>query len=112
MTTAKFRKVKNPTENSRFVVSEGGTGPCNISGIGLIAIEREEQLFKHGYIDDSIYVHNELLYAAMSYIDNDSENWPWDKETFHPGDRISNLTKAGALIAAEIDRILQDEQQR
>lgn len=33
-------------------------------------------------------------------------NWPWREESFKPSDdQIRNLTKAGALIAAEIDRL-------
>ena len=33
--------------------------------------------------------------------------WPWDLEWFKPSpyDRIRELVKAGALIAAEIDRL-------
>lgn len=31
--------------------------------------------------------------------------WPWRDEDFKPADRVRNLEKAGALIAAEIDRL-------
>ena len=31
--------------------------------------------------------------------------WPWDGGYWNPKDRISNLVRAGALIAAEIDRL-------
>lgn len=35
-------------------------------------------------------------------------NWPWKPECFKPtGDPIRDLTKAGALVAAEIDRLLR-----
>lgn len=33
--------------------------------------------------------------------------WPFGPESFKPGDRIRELEKAGALIAAEIDRLLR-----
>ena len=43
---------------------------------------------------------NELLSRSIHY-------WPWDKKWWKPTpqDRIKELTKAGALIAAEIDRL-------
>jgi len=31
--------------------------------------------------------------------------WPWGKEWWKPSDRRRDLVKAGALIAAEIDRL-------
>jgi hypothetical protein len=31
--------------------------------------------------------------------------WPWSFEWWKPKDRIRNLVRAGALIAAEIDRL-------
>ncbi|NMX60227.1 hypothetical protein [Pseudomonas sp. WS 5079] len=31
--------------------------------------------------------------------------WPWDAKCWKPGDRRTNLVKAGALVLAEIDRI-------
>jgi hypothetical protein len=34
-----------------------------------------------------------------------AELWPWDESWWKPGDRIRELAKAGALIAAEIDRL-------
>lgn len=38
--------------------------------------------------------------------------WPWDQEWYKPtpNDRVRQLVKAGALIAAEIDRLLRQEQ--
>lgn len=36
--------------------------------------------------------------------------WPWDSDWWKPGkDRIRQLAKAGALIAAEIDRIIRED---
>lgn len=31
--------------------------------------------------------------------------WPWDADWWNPSDRRQNLVKAGALIAAEIERL-------
>jgi hypothetical protein len=31
--------------------------------------------------------------------------WPWDSKWWKPGERIRELEKAGALIAAEIARL-------
>jgi len=35
--------------------------------------------------------------------------WPWEKSWWKPtpNDRVKELVKAGALIAAEIDRLLE-----
>ena len=45
--------------------------------------------------------------ATMEYPDNDPEEsgWPWGAQWCKPKDDIRNLARAGALIAAEIDRI-------
>lgn len=67
------------------------------TGVYLIAQERERQL-KKGYTitQNSFHIYYELVAEAA--------------KGFHqPRDRLSNLIKAGALIAAEIDRI-QDQQ--
>jgi hypothetical protein len=79
-------------------------------GVELISQEREEQIKKHGFSleGDRAYVNNELIDAAMQYLGGgDISCWPesWDKMWYTPGDRIEELKRAGALIAAEIDRI-------
>lgn len=44
--------------------------------------------------------------VGASRIGVDTEWWPWDPEWWKPSDDpIRNLVKAGALIAAEIDRL-------
>lgn len=78
------------------------------TGIELIAEERQEQLQKHGWSadHDSKYYNDELLDAAVQYIGGDIVDcWPdgWDKAWYKPSDKISNLKKAGALIAAALD---------
>lgn len=81
------------------------------TGIVLIAEERKEQLTKHGWSieNDQQYINDELIDAAMQYIGGDLIScWPetWDKKWYKPGNRIDELKRAGALIAAEIDRLL------
>lgn len=86
------------------------------SGTDLIETERERQLNEEGHSRESdlLYRKDELVQAAMSYLQsvtrNNSSNtirresWPFGRHSFKPTDRLSNLVKAGALIAAEIDR--------
>ena len=86
-----------------------------MNGIELIQQEREKQITKHGYTPehDSGYKHNELLVAALAYINAaiygehaGSEVWPFAVEYFHGGTNfVEDLTKAGAFIAAELDRL-------
>lgn len=94
-------------------------------GVELIAAERDAQVTREGYLrrhDDS-HDKGEMATAALCYlrvvlthVDPDSPNaaapinstadWPWP-DGYKPdwGDPIPNLVKAGALIAAEIDRL-------
>ena len=37
--------------------------------------------------------------------------WPWEEESFKPTTPLKNLIKAGALIAAAIDRLQKDNGQ-
>ena len=88
------------------------------TGIEIIAEERQRQIEVEGLTsdNDSKYVDEQLAEAAASYAlpnlwrnspDRIPITWPfhsrWWKPT--PDNRIKELAKAGALIAAEIDRI-------
>ncbi len=93
------------------------------TGIESIARERKRQIIKKHFtpLHDDDHDEFELTLAAMSYAaavaapdeEGDDEgkqrpchDWPWDDEDFKPSeDPIRNLVKAGALIAAEIDRL-------
>ena len=47
------------------------------------------------------------IYATDALEEEAFDHWPWS-ETYwnpNPNDRIHNLVRAGALIAAEIDRL-------
>lgn len=87
------------------------------TGVDLISAERKRQTSVEGWTpehDDS-HAEHELSDAAMCYLSGPAmcslpdvappSWWPWDVKWWKPKDRISNLVRAGALIAAEIDRL-------
>ena len=87
-----------------------------MTGIELIAAERQRQVTEEGWTPEHDDQHegNELLQAAVWYLDNGAvfdfgltlPPWPWEPDAWKPSDDlIKQLTKAGALIAAEIDRL-------
>lgn len=84
-------------------------------GIEFIRDERDRQIAKHGYTvqhDVETTTTIALIKAAESYI-NSSEGftglgfdmWPWNKKYYKPESMKRDLIKAGALIAAAIDRL-------
>jgi len=90
-----------------------------MNGIELIAAERERQITKDGWPPEHDDRHDigEMKDAAICYLFanefltpanapvNDAY-WPWPASWWTPSDDpIRNLVKAGALIAAEIDRL-------
>lgn len=92
------------------------------TGIDLIAEERGRQLFqeKMTHSHDDHHREGELANAAVCYIASGQAQvfdgvptpallslWPFDASWWKPtkGDPIRDLVKAGALVAAEIDRI-------
>lgn len=90
------------------------------TGIEIIAEERQRQIDVEGwtYKQDDEYLCGELTdaavcYATRGYWRNSQRNpayymmWPFSQEWWKPtpDDRIRELAKAGALIAAEIDRL-------
>ena len=96
-----------------------------MTGIELIAAERARQVEKEGWTSEHDDEHNneELALAACyyalpapltvtygrgEYIIKPNSLFPgeWSEEWMkRSNDRIRNLVKAGALIAAEIDRL-------
>ena len=93
------------------------------TGTNLIAVERQRQIHKEKYNKehDAEHTNGELAIAGSTYAlpprlrmfllyKNAPMNWPWDEEYWKPvpNDRVKELVKAGALIAAEIDRLLRD----
>lgn len=102
-------------------MSTPDTAAENLSpGASMIAIERYRQIATEGWTPehDDDYKDAELAKAAAAYIDAGlvaqggdvstffPRDWPWERQWWKPsGDPIRNLVKAGALIAAEIDRL-------
>lgn len=80
------------------------------SGIELITEERNRQIFDLGYTvgTDKERDSNELVLYAIGHIFREIFIFP-DEIEFQNTERrcehIKNLTQAGALIAAEIDRL-------
>lgn len=103
-----------------------------IAALDLIAAERRRQVEALGYSTqrDDVYAFGELGRAAGAYITAERQRawhgaavvgrpwalatfcgWPWELDSFKPAtddtpaSRIRELTKAGALIVAEIERL-------
>ena len=82
-------------------------------GAGLIAAERDRQRTAEAFDakHDAAHQWGELRDAAICYVQAANAHspqefrWPWDSGCWKPKDRIRNLVRAGALIAAEIDRL-------
>jgi hypothetical protein len=88
------------------------------TGIELISIERQRQIKVEGWTaeHDDKHKDNDLaragaVYALPAKYRFYAQAWPWDKEWFKPTptNRIKELAKAGALIAAEIDRLQRNK---
>lgn len=93
------------------------------TGIELISEERTRQITSELWTPehDDRHCKFQLTLAAVSYAavvaspDEDGDengkvrpcyDWPWESKWWKPSDDpIRNLVKAGALIAAEIDRL-------
>jgi hypothetical protein len=94
------------------------------NGIELIAAERNRQISKEGWTTthDDEHKWGELAIAASCYALNHTDasvnnlhttnldGWPWDRMWWKPKSPIKDLVRAGALICAEIDRMLRNEQ--
>jgi hypothetical protein len=88
-------------------------------GATLFADERRRQIEREGYTPehDAHHAGCEMVVAAMSYANGaligpgvehtfPPEEWPWQLQDWNPtADPVPNLVKAGALLAAEVDRI-------
>lgn len=92
-----------------------------LSGAELIAVERRRQVEEEGWTPqhDDQWTRSELVDAAHAYLNVNQKDldhmpryWPWSAAWWKPKDPLRNLIKAGALIAAEIDRLLRIEKTR
>ncbi len=94
----------------------------NDTGAGRISTERERQVWDEGFTNehDDVYTEGQLAVAGGCYAFHSTEpyvgcqpqyrnapppaDWPWRPEWWKPKSPFSDLKKAGALMAAEIDR--------
>lgn len=90
-----------------------------MTGVELISVERERQMSQEGWTPqhDDQHSHGELALAGATYAlprllrapypqAGLPDLWPFDDGWKpSPNDRVRELVKAGALIAAEIDRL-------
>lgn len=104
-----------------LLLTTGGAG----RGVTTIAQERRRQIEGERFdpTADQQYDQGELARAAACYVrleamrsvaatvpgtavdDRVPPEWPWARCWWKPKDRRSNLVRAGALIAAELDRM-------
>lgn len=94
-----------------------------MSGVEAIAAERRRQVDEEGFTPEHDAGHDlrSLTAAARAYLTTGSDPnlrgsrstsdvrarrmWPWEPEGFKPDYGLRDLVKAGALIAAAIDRL-------
>lgn len=104
----------------RLSNTRNAAGP---DGVALIAAERRRQVEIEGFTaeHDDHYQGDQLRRAASSYLNVMIDligsagrtgqryvpmSWPWNTLWWKPStDPVRNLVRAGALIAAEIDRL-------
>jgi hypothetical protein len=90
-----------------------------------VLAERIEQIERHGHDahHDDMHDGAEIAAAAAAYLvayrgeaddipahlvmTKSLELWPWAPETFRPSGEVEMLAKAGALILAELDRVIR-----
>jgi hypothetical protein len=97
------------------------------TGIELVANERARQIADEGFTaeHDAQHVNGEMMRAALGYLlelrvrrthggkprKNIPPGWPWDKASWKPTkDEIRQLTKVGALVVAELDLLLSQQE--
>ena len=94
--------------------SQSAASPAPLSAaITDIIAERHRQQSAEGWTQEHDDTHDkaEMVLAAISYLmavvnPNASQGWwPWDIRSWKPSSGRRDLVKAGALIAAEIERI-------
>lgn len=123
-------RLDEELDPTRFHPTSTMFGPYRVemhgSGAARIHMERCRQLEHKGWTadhDDDEHGSGELIEAAICYaaeahflvapggIPGESKAlWPWADQYWNPSpSAIRNLEKAGALIAAEIDRLRREE---
>lgn len=110
-----MNEENNTDKPQEIAQARGSALNVLLSGVELIASERQRQIDKEGWTTehDDKHTELELTRAAVAYCMapfkggkvNRKAWWPWSEEWWKPVCYKTCLIKAGALIAAEIDRI-------
>lgn len=81
------------------------------TGLEQIAEEQLKQISKYGNISTNLK-DKKLLFGALSYLNAaiygesvGNEDWPFSQTTWQYEGYAESLKKAGAFIAAELDRL-------
>jgi hypothetical protein len=91
------------------------TVPPSSRGVALIAAERDRQQTAEGYSrahDTLEHADGSIWRAAVAYATGNHWWWPWEPASYKPeavreeDPTMADLVRAGALIAAELDRRL------
>lgn len=117
---AKTEKAYGDLLDENQQLHERLAGVNATTGAYMIAVERERQIKNEGYNAEHDQVHTPmtLAKAAVSYILCNDEGerkiaktiyWPWEDKYYKPRDMKRNLIRAGALVAAAIDRLLAED---
>lgn len=96
-------------ERARQVEREGWTA-AHDDGHEDGALAMAAACYAAAAVDERIYIRDDAHTSAYIFVDPWPRDWE-DKRRTHPTEpaRIRMLVKAGALIAAEIDRVLREQ---
>lgn len=125
-----YFKGRSLTGDNRAFAPPASERQRKPTGAELIAVERQRQIDVEGWTPEHDDEHSlaEIAVAGLSYVSIAASQvrlregcmlaalpiyWPWSAEWWKPSnDPTRNLVKAGALIAAEIDRLQRAAQQQ
>ena len=115
--------ISNSTESFQVLIAKLEAACGHLAGnmdtsnaISMVARERQRQIREEGFTPDHDDQYStELPLAAACYALNvlnpmgsgatPPAGWPWDDSWWKPRDPLRDLTRAGALILAEIERL-------
>lgn len=110
------------SEDADLIAAEAEVARLRSGGAGAIAAERQRQIEEEGWTPalDDCWEDDQLACAAICYLRHSPalcapeapSDWPWAADWWKPKDRRRDLVRAGALIAAEIDRLDRAERKR
>jgi hypothetical protein len=113
------REASNRDPEAKRAAEHAAARQIGSCGVALISAERGRQIAVEGWTPehDDAHQYREIARAAIAYAcaaahpliysrTYTPSEWPWEFKWWKPSpDPIRNLVKAGALLAAEIDRL-------